>query len=518
MKNLENLIKSGAVVIQLISYETKRAHGEVAGAAKALERSWYRWDIVRGLCQYDSENSVYTEVDSELSDVDEILNWFKSDDASKSILILEDFHPYMHEQQFKTIKELRNIAQSEMQDRSLILLQPTNYLPVELEKEVHIIRMELPSKEDLRMIFQQVLQNHAREDIEIKESLIEAALGLTIMEANNAFSLALIETGDLSEAQIPLIIREKEEIIKKSGFLEYYHPNETMLDIGGLDNLKDWLKKRGRAFDAGAKDYGLQPPRGIMLLGIPGTGKSLSAKAIGSEWQFPLLKLDMGKVFGGIVGESERNIRASLQLAEAISPSILWIDEIEKGLSGMDSSGSSDGGTTSRVLGTFLTWMQEKTKPVFVVATANDISKLPPELLRKGRVDEIFFVDLPNADARQDILKIHLERKNRDAKKFDLETLAQLSIGFSGAELEEAIKEAMFKAYDDGREVSTDYIKDALKQTYPLSKIMSENIKNMRNWAKYRAVMASSGESEALPNEGKDAPKLKQEKANNCFL
>lgn len=518
MKNLTNLIKSGANVIQMVTYETKRAHGEVAGSAKDLERSWFRWDRVRGLCQYNPNVGVFTTIEEEL-DPDDILDWFSlNEDAKDSILIVEDFHPFMQEASPAIIKKIRNIANSETKDRSLILLQPINYLPAELEKEVHLIRMELPSKDDLKLIFEQVLQDHSREDIEIKDSLIEAALGLTIMEAERAFSLALIEKGDLSLAEIPLIIREKEEIIKKSGFLEYYHPSETMQDIGGLDNLKDWLKKRGRAFDAGAKDYGLEAPRGIMLLGIPGTGKSLSAKAIGSEWQFPLLRLDMGKVFGGIVGESERNIRSSLQLAETISPSILWIDEIEKGLAGMDSSGSSDGGTTSRVLGTFLTWLQEKTKPVFVVATANDISKLPPELLRKGRVDEIFFVDLPNADERKEILKIHLERKNRDYKNFDLELLAKSSLGFSGAELEEALKEAMFKAYDLGKEVSTEEIKAALELTYPLSKIMNENINNMRSWAKYRAVMASSGESENLPTTKEELPKLKQEKVSNCFL
>ena len=292
-----------------------------------------------------------------------------------------------------------------------------------------------------------------------------------------------------------------------------------MTDVGGLSNLKDWLIKRGRGFDKGAKDFGLTYPRGILLLGIPGTGKSLTAKAIGNEWHFPLLRLDMGKIFGGIVGESERNIREALNIAEAIAPSIVWIDEIEKGMSGISSSGSTDGGTTARVLGTFLTWMQEKTKPVFVVATANDISQLPPELLRKGRVDEIFFVDLPTEKEREEIIKIHLKKKNRKTEKFKTKELAKKSKGFSGAELEEVVKEALFQAYDEEKEVTDEHISDDIAKTFPLSRTMHETIEKMRKWAKSRAVSASTDEPEKLDKEqDKELPKLKQETYNNPFI
>ena len=339
------------------------------------------------------------------------------------------------------------------------------------------------------------------------------------METEKAFSLAYIESGKLTGAEVPLIIREKESVIKKSGYLEYFHPKEEMKDVGGLDNLKGWLEKRGRAFEKGAADFGLSYPRGILLLGIPGTGKSLTAKAIGNLWRFPLLRLDMGKIFGGIVGESEKNIRGALNIAEAIAPSILWIDEIEKAMSGISSSGSSDGGTTSRVLGTFLTWMQEKSKPVFVVATANNISQLPPELLRKGRVDEIFFVDLPTSSEREEIIKIHLAKKKREPKEFDIAKLAKESKGFSGAELEEAVKEALFQAFDDGRQVSDKDISNALSKTYPLAKTMFETIKDIRTWAKSRAVPASSQDPESF-DEWKDSkvPKLQQESYSNPFV
>jgi SpoVK/Ycf46/Vps4 family AAA+-type ATPase len=340
------------------------------------------------------------------------------------------------------------------------------------------------------------------------------------MEAEKAFSLACIESGKLTAAEVPLVIKEKENVIKKSGFLEYYHPKESMGDVGGLENLKDWLKKRGRGFNDDAVKYGLTNPKGILLLGVPGTGKSLVAKAIGNLWNFPLLRLDMGKIFGGIVGQSEGNIRGALSIAEAIAPSILWIDEIEKATSGMRSSGSTDGGTTSRVLGTFLTWMQERTKPVFVVATANNMSELPPELLRKGRVDEIFFVDLPAQTERQEIISIHLRRKNRDPSRFNIAKLAQDCAGFSGAELEEVVKEALFSAFDDGgREITDADIGDAVRKTYPLSRTMREVIDNMRKWAKSRAVSASREKPEILPSENNaDVPILKQEGYSNPFV
>jgi SpoVK/Ycf46/Vps4 family AAA+-type ATPase len=319
--------------------------------------------------------------------------------------------------------------------------------------------------------------------------------------------------------EVPFVIREKENVIKKSGYLEYFHPEEEMRDVGGLDMLKDWLGKRGRAFDKGAADFGLIYPRSILLLGIPGTGKSLIAKAIGNLWHFPLLRLDMGKIFGGIVGESEKNIRGALNIAEAIAPSILWIDEIEKAMAGAASSGRSDGGTTSRVLGTFLTWMQEKTKPVFVVATANDISQLPPELLRKGRMDEIFFVDLPTQTEREEIIKIHLQKKKRNLDDYDIGKLAQKSKGFSGAELEEVVKEALFQAYDAGRQLRDEDMLGAISKTFPLAKTMYEPINDMWQWAKSRAVAASKEPPEPFDEwQNDNTPKLQQESYANPFV
>jgi SpoVK/Ycf46/Vps4 family AAA+-type ATPase len=252
-----------------------------------------------------------------------------------------------------------------------------------------------------------------------------------------------------------------------------------------------------------------------MLLGVQGCGKSLVAKAIASQWQFPLLRFDLGKVFGGLVGESEGNIRGALQLAQALAPCVLWIDEIEKGLSGVGSSDRSDGGTTARVVGTFLTWMQEKSEPVFVVATANRIDLLPPELLRKGRFDELFFVDLPTQSVRREILKIHLRKKRQEPDDFDLDELATLALGFSGAEIEEAVREGMFSAFADGRALTTDYVREALTSTYPLSRTMNEEIVNLRMWANARAKPAAGDEPDELPRISDSAvPRLRQESSN----
>ncbi len=517
-KDLLNLIKANVKLIQIITYETLRIHAMLVKASNELEKDLFIWNRVEGIKKWNSKEKKFLSENEDTQIPDSALDFFN--EKNNILLLLEDFHPDLTEDKPRTIRRLRNFALDNSKDKTLLFSQPFRQLPKELEKEVHILELPYPSFDDIKAIYKKVcLAYNIPNSDNPDDELIESALGLTIMEAEKVFSLAYIENDALSSTEVPLVIREKENVIKKSGYLEYYHPKETMTDVGGLANLKDWLIKRGRAFDKGAQDFGLTYPRGILLLGIPGTGKSLTAKAVGNEWHFPLLRLDMGKIFGGIVGESEKNIREALNIAEAIAPSILWIDEIEKGMSGIASSGSTDGGTTARVLGTFLTWMQEKTKPVFVVATANDISQLPPELLRKGRVDEIFFVDLPTENEREEIIKIHLKKKNRNPQNFDTNKLAQASKGFSGAELEEVIKEALFQAYDEEKEVTNEHILEAIEKTFPLSRTMHETISKMRLWAKSRAVSASNDEPESLVKEqDKEIPKLKQESYNNPFI
>lgn len=517
---LINSIKAKINIIQLISYETLRIHGFVINASNETKKDLYRWNRIEGLFKWN--DTQFDVEDEEMKGADQILEHYK-EELNNSVLLLEDFHPDLSEENVTTIRRLRNIALDTNSDNTLVLSQPTPLLPKEMEKEVHIIDIDFPDKEDIKSIYEKVClkYNINKNENEPDDILIESALGLTIMEVEKSFSMAYIQDDELTERQVHVVIKEKESIIQKSGYLEYYHPKDSMSDIGGLDELKKWLDKRRRGFDKDAQKFGLETPKGILMLGVPGTGKSLTAKAIGSDWQFPLLRLDMGKIFGGIVGESEHNMREALKIAEAISPSILWIDEIEKGMSGMSSSGSTDGGTTARVLGTFLTWMQEKKKPVFVVATANNIAQLPPELLRKGRVDEIFFVDLPNKNDREEIFKIHLKRKGRIDSDFNLDELADKSRGFSGAEIEEAIKEGLFQAYDEEEELNDKHILESLKNTFPLSKTMEETISDMRKWAKSRAKMASSGKFDSSEDDVKlkDAiPQLKQEAYNNPFI
>jgi len=519
-KNLLNLIKANVKVIQIVSYETLRIHAMLVKSVRELKRDLYKWDRVEGLKKLNDggDKPKFEKEDSEIQTGEAIFRFYEEND--NFILLLEDFYPDLTEHNPENIRRVRNVALKNSINKTLVLSQPQRNLPFELEKEVHILELPYPDIADIKAIYKKVCEKHSIQNSdEPDQEILEAALGLTIMEAEKAFSLAYIENESLTCSEVPLVIMEKENVIKKSGYLEYYHPKEEMKDVGGLNNLKDWLTKRGRGFEKGASEFGLTYPRGILLLGIPGTGKSLTAKAIGNLWHFPLLRLDMGKIFGGIVGQSESNIRGALNIAEAIAPSILWIDEIEKAMSGIGSSGSTDGGTTSRVLGTFLTWMQEKTKPVFVVATANDISQLPPELLRKGRVDEIFFVDLPNQREREEIISIHLKRKKRDPKDFDIKKLASESKGFSGAELEEVIKEALFSAFDKGMGTKDEDVIEAIKKTFPLSRTMHETIDKMRIWAKSRAVPASSEIPEELDSKkDKDIPKLKQEGYNNPFI
>jgi SpoVK/Ycf46/Vps4 family AAA+-type ATPase len=300
-----------------------------------------------------------------------------------------------------------------------------------------------------------------------------------------------VQDGRLSADDVQAVFAEKRQIIRKNVLLEYYSPADTFNEVGGLDNLKEWLRIRADAFSAEALEFGLPPPRGVLLLGVQGCGKSLCAKAVASAWQMPLLRFDMGRMFGSLVGSSEENVRRAIAVAESVAPAILWVDEIDKAFSGSQGSGTSDGGTTARVFGTFLTWLGEKTAPVFVVATANDISHLPPELLRKGRLDEIFFVDLPSEAERLEIFRVHIQKRGRDAAQFDLAALAASSEGFSGAEIEEAVNSALYEAFHAREELSTGFVESALRQTAPLSRTMDDQINRLRAWAEGRARPAS---------------------------
>ena len=375
--------------------------------------------------------------------------------------------------------------------------------PVELEKDVTVFDCSLPTRNELSDALDRIIRSvRERGDWRIdldqvsRERVLKAARGLTASEAENVFAKSLVETRRLD---LGVIIAEKKQLIRKSHVLEYFDGVEDMSFVGGMGELKTWLRKRGLAFSERARRFGLPEPRGLLLLGVQGGGKSLIAKSVAGLWKLPLLRLDMGKVFSEMVGASEQNIRAALRLAESVSPCVLWLDELEKGVAGLGSSDRSDAGTAARVFGSFLVWMQEKTAPVFVIATSNDISSLPPELLRKGRFDEIFFVDLPNAQERREILAIHLARRHRDPMLFDLDHLAQEMQGFSGAEIEQIVISALYDAFEADREIVSQDLVNNIRRTIPLSQTMKERITALRNWARTHARSASISTETAVP-------------------
>jgi len=516
-EELETLIKAKARVIEVVSSEWQRIHGFANYVAEDLNIEWYCWNAITGL-QVNTPQGLKT-INSDCLSLSNVLDfYFKSE--QNMILVIEDPHPFLQEANPINIRYLKEAMKesnySINSKKTIILSCPIKCIPLEISKELPIIEVDLPDRDTLAIIANSVINQYKKECItaNITPKLLQSALGLTIMEARLAFATAIINNHELTEKEIPFIIKHKEQIIKKSGLLEYYHPCEYLDSVGGLDNLKSWIRKRTKAYSDEAKTFGLNSPRGVLLLGVPGCGKSLIAKAIANEWQFPLLRFDLGKVYGGIIGESERNIRYALEVAKTISPCILWIDEIEKGLSGSN-NGNSDAGTSARVFGTFLTWLQEKTEPVFVVATANDISHIPVELLRKGRFDEIFFVDLPSKIERINILNIHLniKKRNADALHIDLNKVADATLGFSGAEIAEVVNEALFNAYSNKQDLTTECLIDCALQTTPLSTTMAETINQLRQWAKVRARLASSQKSESIESNNL-VPILNQEQTN----
>lgn len=516
--HLLHLSQAGASLLHIASYEWERVRGLVIGLSHVLDLALRVWSQSTGLLRCNQDGELNVEDDAALDPLDVLRQIHDADEGG--VWLLEDFQPFLREEHHPLLRWLREIARMSASPRKLVVLStPLPGLPIDLRKEIPTIELELPGVDDLRVVLQDVaavLGVRASAD----EALLDAARGLTVMEARLAFGRAAVELGRLDQRAVSLVAQEKERIIKQSQVLEYYPTEARMTDVGGLDQLKEWLNRRGRAFGAGARDFGLDAPKGVLLLGVQGCGKSLLAKAIAATWQFPLLRFDLGKVFGGIVGQSEGNIRTALQVAQALAPCVLWIDEIEKGLAGMGSSDQTDGGTTARVVGTLLTWMQEKTDPVFVVATANRIDMLPPELLRKGRFDEIFFVDLPTRAVREEILSIHLKKKRRDPSAYALANLAERSVGFSGAELEEAVREGLYDAFAEGRELHSEHIANALDKTFPLSRTMRDQIDNLRQWAKVRARLAAAELPEALPEESPDTatPRLRQEATRNPFI
>ncbi len=506
LEEIEVLIRARYPILYVVSWEEQRVQDWLADVAKKRNKRLFEWSFTTGVVpagsSVQSQRARSSPTKDPLAALDHVI-----DQVDPAIYLFKDLHPFLTRNNFAVIRRLKEIGlQLKNSYKTIVLVSPTMELPPELEKEVTVVDFPLPETRDFSILLDRIVdevkqQPNIKVDIspDARERLLKAALGLTLSEAENVFAKILVNDGQLTEGDIQSVFSEKRQIIRKSGLLDYYETDLQFEQVGGLQFLKEWLAKRALAFADKARDFGLPPPKGVFLLGVQGCGKSLCAKAVSGLWGMPLLRLDVGRMFGSLVGSSEDNMRRAIQVAESIAPVVLWIDEIEKGMSGSKSSGNTDSGTTARVFSTFLTWLSEKSSSVFVIATANDISDLPPELLRKGRFDEIFFVDLPNEAERREIFKIHLGLRKRDPAAFDVAALARAAVGFSGAEVEEAVVSALYDAYSDGKVLSTAHVEKALRETVPLSRTMEDQLNHLRSWAEGRARLATP--REAAPAE-----------------
>jgi SpoVK/Ycf46/Vps4 family AAA+-type ATPase len=497
LKEVDELIRARYTLLYVVTWEEDRARELLAQVAGKQQKALFEWSITDGLRRIMGTRESSPEPSKRQRDPLATLNEILQADVS-AIYILKDFHNYLGAPEI--VRQLRDLHSAlRATHKTVVIVSPTLKIPPELDKAVTIVDLPLPTYQDLRALFDSTISgsktsrrfrvNLASADL---DALIKAAQGLTLAEAENAFAKAIVRDQTLDADDIVAVIEEKKQIIRKSGLLEYYEVSENMENVGGMDLLKDWLRKRVRAFGEDARAYGLPSPRGLLLLGVQGCGKSLMAKSIASAWRLPLLRMDMSRIFQGYIGSSEDNMRRAMQMTESLAPVVLWVDEIEKAFSGVEGSSTTDGGTTARVVGQFLTWMQEKRGAVFIVATANAIHGLPPELLRKGRLDEIFFVDLPRGRERAEIFSIHLKKLRRTPENFDLHALVRASRGFSGAEIEQAIISGLHDSFFDNREVETQDILNAIAQTVPLSRTIREKMNELRAWAADRARPVST--------------------------
>jgi ATP-dependent 26S proteasome regulatory subunit len=499
VRELDIMIRARYPLIHLASWEEQRLDVILESLANKHGRVLHTWSATQGLRKIVGARYV-PPMDGTKDPVEVLQAVHKL--SEPSLVVLKDFHPFLNDP--IVVRWLRELAHHlKTTFTTLILLSPSLTIPVELEKDISVVDVPLPSFEDLSRLLSEIVdvlrkKNRAVIDLERGEGdlLVKAAQGLTLSEAENAFAKAIAKDDRLDATDVALILEEKRQVIRKSGLLEYYPVDEGLRQIGGLDNLKFWLGRRAPAFTEAARRFGLPEPKGLLLLGVQGCGKSLTAKAVAAQWSLPLLRLDVGRIFSGLVGSSEENLRKAIHVAESVAPAVLWIDEIEKGLSGVASSGMTDSGVTARIFGGLLTWLQEKSAPVFVIATANRIEALPPELLRKGRFDEIFFVDLPSPEERLEIFDIHLRKRRRESTRYDLHELVRLSEGFSGAEIEQAVVEGLYHAFPEGKDLEQSHLAKAIAETLPLATTMKEDIARLRDWARTRTRPASASPEE----------------------
>ncbi|HHP7229726.1 MAG TPA: AAA family ATPase [Xenococcaceae cyanobacterium] len=477
-EELTLLFRACYPLIYIPTTEEERLEKAIATVAETMSnRNVYIWDFVDGYG--DNPNNAGFGKRNPLQALEFIE---KLPPKVGGVFILRDFQRFVED--ISVSRKLRNLARTlKSQSKNIIIVSPQVNLPDELTEVFTVLDFPLPSAVEIKTEITRLISATGQSlSAQLLNDLVRSAQGLSLERIRRVLTRAIASHGQLESDDVELILEEKRQSIRQTQILDFYPATEQISDIGGLNNLKDWLLRRGGGFSEKARAYGLPNPRGLLLVGIQGTGKSLTAKAIAHHWHLPLLRLDVGRLFGGLVGESESRTRQMINLAEALAPCILWIDEIDKAFAG--ATGKGDSGTTSRVFGTFITWLAEKQSPVFVVATANNIQSLPPEMLRKGRFDEIFFVGLPSQEEREAIFQVHLSRlRPHNLKNYDLKRLAYETPEFSGAEIEQTLIEAMHIGFSQNRDFTTDDILEAASQIVPLAKTAQEQIQFLQNWA-----------------------------------
>lgn len=500
---LDLMIRARYPILYLVSPEEEPAEELLVRVADRSDppRQLRIWDLVRGWEDTGEDRG------SVIAALGRVLRASPEEDT---LFILRDLHVILRnattDKNAPVIRELKNLSRELKRSRKLVVvLSHTLEVPTELSEEITAIDIPLPTPQEIGgLIDLYVVPERLQLSPLAREQMIKACQGLSRERIRRVLAKALAAKQQVNESDITLVLEEKQQAVRQTGILEFFSARETLKSVGGLDNLKSWVRVRQEAFSEEARRYGLPNPKGILLVGIQGTGKSLSAKTIANEWRLPLLRLDAGRLFGGIVGESESRVRQMIQLSEAMAPCVLWIDEIDKAFGNLSSSSDGDSGTSRRVFGTLITWMQEKTSPVFIVATANNVPLLPPELLRKGRFDEIFFLNLPTPKERQEIFRVHLQRlRPSRLREFDLAAMAEKAVDFSGAEIEQAIVDGMYQAFagvgtGDRRDFTTEDILQAIEETVPLAAIARDQIEEMKCWAAQAGARTASMDSQVL--------------------
>ena len=473
------LSRAGYPLVYVVTQEEKRAIDLVQAAAGATRKAFAKWSITQGFGRGE-EGDVTMGAPLEALDV-------LANSPDPALFVLVDMHPYLDDP--RVVRRLRDLlVDATAKRQSIVIVAPTLVLLPDLEKDTAVIDLPLPRPEELAARFTEVAAaERLTIDPDIAEAAVRCALGLTLEEAARVFRKVMVLRKGLGPEDLKLVVEEKKSVLRKTEVLEFHDLGDRLQDVGGLGELKRWLAARTKAFGREAQEFGLPAPKGLLLLGVQGCGKSLSAKAVAELWKFPLLRLDVGALFAGVSGSPEAALREAIKISESLAPVVLWVDEIEKGFSQTDGDDS-----TARVFGSFITWLAEKKAEVFVVATANDVSGLPPELLRRGRFDEIFFVDLPNVHERTDILRIHLRKRGRDPDAYAcVPDLAKRAEHFSGAELEQIVISGLYRAFSANRELMDEDLELELKRSVPLYQTYEERIKWLRDWARNRARPAT---------------------------